>query len=275
MSFKWFTERPKFTIVAVAILLLLILLFISTQTGGKGNPIGNGIRTVISAIQKPFAEGMNLIELRSNNSMNDEELAKKNEELQKQIDELQKELTNTRIESAELEELRTLASLLDSKKLTDEFTLQAASIISFSSNRNVNLFTVDIGSEAGVKRDTIAVNGDGLIGRVITTSRGVSTVLSIIDETNKIGFEVNNEQSFIGICQGNGEGILTGEMIDDEAVVNIGDKVYTSGMGGIYPQGILIGEIIDKRRTEDSTLLTVDIEPSVYFRGLKKVVLLI
>ena len=275
MNMKWFLERPKIVIVAAAIVLLFILLIVSTQTDRMNNPLGNGIRTVVSAIQKPFVGGMDYLFVKGTSSMSDEALLSENEKLKSEVSDLQNELIKSRLDNSELEELRNLALSLGTQSLTEMYTLRASNIISFNENHNVNMFTIDVGTEDGVHRDTIVVNGDGLIGRVVDAGIGTATVLCIIDETNKVGFEIDNGKGFIGVSQGSGDGKIKGEMLDPDATVEVGDKVITSGMGGIYPQGIVIGTISKKEYTDENALLSVEIEPAVYFMGLKKVALLL
>ena len=273
---KWFLDRPKFTTVAVAIVLLLILLIVSSNAMKSDNPLGNGIRTFVTAIQKPFSKGADFLYVKGSSAVSDDGLKEENDGLKAQIDELQDELMRTRLDSSELEELRLLSASLNSELLGESFNLKAANIVSFSSNQSVNLFTIDVGTEAGVERDTIVVNGDGVIGRVIETSKGTSTVLSIADETNKIGFEVGSaEQKYIGVCEGNGNGGMVGEIMDEEATVEVGSPVVTSGLGGIYPQGLLIGKVTVEEHSDENQLLSVEIEPAVYLKGLKKVALLL
>lgn len=273
---KWFLERPKFTTIAVAVVLLLILLIISSNAMKNETSFGGAVRTFVTAIQKPFAKGADFIYVKGSTAASDEGLMSENEQLKAQVDELQEELFRTRLNDIELEELRNLSSSLNTEILGQTFQLKSANIISFSGNQSVNLFTIDVGKEADVERDTIVVNGDGLIGRVIESNKGTSTILSIVDEANKIGFEVaSGDIKYIGVCEGNGDGILIGEILDEDADVAEGAIVTTSGIGGIYPQGLVIGTIVKKERTDENMLLTIEIEPSVYFKGLKKVALLL
>jgi len=132
-----------------------------------------------------------------------------------------------------------------------------------------------VGTEAGVKRDTIVTSGAGLIGRVVETQHGSSKVVAIIDQNNNIGFQLTHNMDFLGVCRGDGDGKLAGEMLDDTARVDVGDRVITSGIGGVYPAGVVIGTVTKAEHTKESNLLTVEIEPAVYFAGIKKVALLL
>jgi len=64
-------------------------------------------------------------------------------------------------------------------------------------------------------------------------------------------------------------------MLDDEAQVEEGDTVITSGIGGVYPAGIVIGTVKSVERASSNNLLAIEIEPAVYLKGIKKVGLLV
>jgi rod shape-determining protein MreC len=137
------------------------------------------------------------------------------------------------------------------------------------------VFTIDKGTEAGIKRNSVVLGGDGLVGRVLTAEKGWSRVISIIDETNNIGFEIKGEKQYLGVIHGDGSGKLSGYLIDEDAVAKKGDEVFTSGVGGIYPAGIKIGTVTEAKLKGDSMLLNIAVDPAVYFKGMKKVAVLI
>ncbi|MDR3305326.1 MAG: rod shape-determining protein MreC [Clostridiales Family XIII bacterium] len=272
---KWFWERPKFTIAAAAIVLLLIFIFASWRLSEYDNPAGGAARSVISAVQKPFAAAAVWVRERVTNAFTDEDILRENEELKEKVSRLQDELIKYRLDETELEELRNLQDALGTDALRGEYTLKAANVLAFEGSDMFNILTIDVGEEAGAGRDTVVVNGDGLIGRVFETAKGSSKVVAIIDENNKIGFQLADNPGFLGVCSGDGDGGLTGVMLDDEAKVKEGDQLITSGIGGVYPAGIVIGTVIEAKHTDENALLAVKIQPAVYFKGIKKVALLL
>jgi rod shape-determining protein MreC len=138
-----------------------------------------------------------------------------------------------------------------------------------------DIFTIDIGEDSGVKRNSVVVCGDGLVGRVLSASKETSKVVAIIDENNKIGFQIHRGRDFLGVCYGDGKGDLSGYLLDEKAVTEVGDEALTSGVGGIYPAGLVIGRVTKVEKENDSGLLEISIRSSVYFKGLKKVAVLI
>jgi rod shape-determining protein MreC len=191
------------------------------------------------------------------------------------VDALSKELALSRVSAEELEELKKLSASLKGVDDVSDKELKAANIISFEGSIGVGTFTINIGSEAGVKRNAVVLCGDGLVGRVLSSGKGWAQVVSIIDEGNSMGFQVEGKKTYLGVLRGDGSGKLSGYLLDDEATAKEGDEVFTSGVGGIYPGGVKIGVVAKATLKSDSSLMNVEVEPDVYFMGLKKVAVLV
>jgi rod shape-determining protein MreC len=138
----------------------------------------------------------------------------------------------------------------------------------------MNLFTINIGTEKGIKKGDVVVGGDGLVGRVKSVGYGWSKVVSIVDESSKISFKVSGNLKILGILDESSDGTLTGFTLDSEATVTEGDTLITSGMGR-YPSGITIGKIIKVSYDSNEQLQKVTVRPSVDFKSLQKVSVLI
>lgn len=110
--------------------------------------------------------------------------------------------------------------------------------------------TIDKGKKDGIREDMAVVSNQGLIGRVIQVGSSVSVIKLLTSNSTdmKIAVDIKAEE-------GNVHGIINGYLESDSCIqvdnipknhnINIGDKVYTNGLGGIYPSGIYIGKIAD------------------------------
>jgi rod shape-determining protein MreC len=272
---RWIQDHLKFSIIVAAILFLSLLIFSSYQLRDKDNLLGSAARTLVAAIEKPFSAGTKFITGKIGAMFTDEALKKENDSLKKEVSELETDLIRHRLNEAELAELKQLRESLGTDALRRNYSLVAANVLAYEGSDAFQFFTIDIGTDKGVKRDSIVVNGDGLIGRVIEADKISSKVVSIIDETNNVGFQLYRDMKFIGVCSGDGKGKLAGYFLDQDAKVKVGDKLITSGIGGVYPAGLMIGEISKVHRTDKDGLLTVKIKPEVYFKGIKKVAVLV
>ena len=276
MDMKWFAAHPKASAITIIIVILIVFIFASSLLSKYDNPVGRGAGAVITAIQKPFVKGFDWVEEKVKATFTDDALRTENEALKAEVMALEDELASNRLDEAELEELRELRSVLaDAGAPRGDFTFKAANILVFEGAGVFNVFTIDVGSDDGAARDTVVIAGDGLVGRVLEANTNSAKVIAIIDENNKIGFEIEGRPSELGICYGDGNGALAGNMLDDQADVQVGDRVITSGLGGIYPGGILVGVVTSAEFVKESSLLHVEIEPAVEFRNIRKVALLL
>lgn len=119
-----------------------------------------------------------------------------------------------------------------------------AKVINNSTNRNNNFLTLDVGSAAGVEKNTGVVSGDGLVGIVMQTSKNYSAVMSLLHREVKISAEVKRSGYFGSlIWKRNDPRIMYLEAIPQHAVIEKGDTVITSGYSSIFPPGHMIGVV--------------------------------
>lgn len=140
-------------------------------------------------------------------------------------------------------------------------------------------FTIDKGSKDGIKKgDTViqAIETDegiiqeGIVGRIAEVGDNWSKVVSVIDENSKISFKVIRTQDG-GMISGSVDGRLSGYLFDNKADIMKGDKLFSSGLGGIYMKDLYIGEITDVIKKDESLTKQIEIEPAVDFKKLYKV----
>lgn len=154
-----------------------------------------------------------------------------------------------------------------------------ATVISRNVSYWYNTITIDKGSYNGVKTDMVVVNNKGLVGKVISTTTFTSDVrlLTTNDTINKISIAINNgNEKIYGLIKGyNYKGnYLEVEGISNEQRISVGNYVYTSGLGGIFPSGILIGKV-DKITTDEYDLSKIiNVKPSVDFNDINYVAIL-
>ena len=185
-----------------------------------------------------------------------ESIETENIELRKQLESLQKELN------------------ID-YSLTDYEYLNAT-VISRNIGYWFNTITINKGSSNGVYEEMPVINADGLIGKVISTTAVTSTVrlITTSDTNNKISVAIiSDNNKLYGLINGyNYENeTLEVEGISNTKTVRVGDLVYTSGLGGIFPSGILIGKV-DSITTDSYDLSKIiNVKPSVFFEDINYV----
>lgn len=190
-----------------------------------------------------------------------------------------------RIESIEAENIELRQQLDNLKKeLNIDYTLTDYEYLNATvTSRNIgfwyNTITIDKGSSSGVEVEMPVINAYGLLGKVVSTTSFTSTVrlLTTTDTNNKISVSIiSNEEKLHGLINGYNydSGTLEVEGISNTKTVRVGDLVYTSGLGGVFPSGILIGTV--ESITTDSYDLSkiINVKPSTDFDDINYVTVL-
>jgi len=128
---------------------------------------------------------------------------------------------------------------------------------------------IDRGSNDGVHENPPVLNADGLIGKIIKVTRGEARVLLITDSNCKVSVLLQDSR-LPGVVAG---GQMT--YVDRNAKITPGENVITSGLGGIFPKGILIGTVVKAELNRQGMYQDVDIKPAVDFLRLEEVVVIL
>ncbi|NLP31354.1 MAG: rod shape-determining protein MreC [Clostridiales bacterium] len=271
---KWYQEHSRLIIILIILLLLLSLTIASFINQGSNSWLGRQIETVTAFVQEPVSEAGKGISTTIKGIFQFRRLLAENNALKEEIAELKRELIDQTLLQEDLAELRDLSSALNFKNPQDDFSHITGTVIAIDASQWFRIFTVNIGSEDGVHKDAVVINADGLIGRVLEVGEDWAKVISIIDENNRVSFQVFRDLSLLGILSGDGKGGITGYMLDENASVIEGDVLITSGME-LYPRGIPIGKVSRVVWDKDALLRMVEIDPAVNFNNIQKVTVII
>ena len=173
----------------------------------------------------------------------------------------------------QLKQLKELSKALDYKAAKNR-TLVSADITSFDNSNWINTFVINRGTSDGIAKDDVVVNGTGLVGRVLECGKSWAKVVSVVDENSNTSFMVSRDTEILGILSGDGRGGLDGYVLDADSGIIEGDVLLSSGMG-MYPSGIEIGTVTAVNYNSDTQLKMITVKPSVNFRGILKVAVII
>jgi len=180
-----------------------------------------------------------------------------------------------RAELADLEELRRenerLRRLLGFVEET-AWRTTAARVIAEDATSWFRTIEIDRGYEDGVTEGLPVVNAAGLIGRVVRSAPRSARVLLITDASSAVAVLVQ-DQRVRGVCRGQGGALaLDFALVKDE--IQVGDGVITSGLGGVFPKGLVVGYVRSVHREQSGLFQTVEVEPAVDFSRLEEVLVL-
>ena len=132
--------------------------------------------------------------------------------------------------------------------------------------------TVDRGERDGVRRGLAVLSPQGVVGQIAEVSRTAARVLLLTDHNSGIDAIVQRSRAR-GIVQGAREqGCHMNYLRQDEDVA-VGDRVVTSGMDGIFPKGVLIGEVVEVTRRHRGLLQAAVIRPSAPLEQIEEVLI--
>lgn len=272
-------KYPLRYIILIVILFFLLLMAIfsyTLKTDRKLNVVESLIRDTITGVSKFFYIPINYV-VNLFDDFNELNNVKKENDL------LRNELTKIDSINTQNIELKRQLKMLQ-EELNIEYSLTDYEYLNATiTSRNIgfwyNTITIDKGSYNGVREDMIVINSKGLIGRVVSTTNFTSSVKLITtnDTNNKLSVLVtNSDYSLYGLLYNYNieEGVLEVEGISNTEIVNINDLVYTSGMGGIFPSGILIGTVSAIDTDAYGLSKIIKVKPAVDFSSLNYVTVL-
>lgn len=162
---------------------------------------------------------------------------------------------------------KQLEGLLEMKGGFGDAKTISVSVLERSSDSWLQTVTISAGKKQGVEKNMLVATSDGAIGLVESVQTMTSTVQLLTSQhlSNDIAIKMSLEDgtSVEGVLQSydTEKKAYRVSLFDNDAIVTKGQKVATSGKGGNYPSGILIGEVKDVPLNDDSIISTVYVSP--------------
>lgn len=134
---------------------------------------------------------------------------------------------------------------------------------------------LDRGRHAGLRENLAVLNADGLIGKTVTVSAGESRILLLTDPNCKVSAIVQETRE-PGVVAGLTDTRLVMTFVHRQAKIPIGAKVISSGLGGVFPKGVLIGTVTKAEINAGTGMYQdLEIQPAVDFRRLEEVLVVL
>lgn len=140
-----------------------------------------------------------------------------------------------------LEENRDLKKLVNIKNASIRPFLTAR-VLSYPSHPYFQSIIIDAGKNNGVEVDQVALTDQGLVGRVIQVGSHTAQVVLISDSNSRIPVMIGNKK-ILAILAGNNQGLPLLKYVPEKSDIAVGDRVVTSGKGGIFRAGIPVGSV--------------------------------
>ena len=263
--------KNKFFIVTLSLAVFFTVFTVTLTAMGQTDPIKDVFNTV--ALPLKYATGAII------DSVNGftryftaiDELYNENESLRDKIDRLENEATEGK---AAKEENARLRDYLEMKEQYSSFKLTEALIVGYEGEGNTTFLTLNKGKNDGIDTGMAVIVKSGLVGSVCESGSNWSRVRLVNEASAAVSAYVQRSGETGVVCGDiayKDKGYCVLKYLNDDADVQEGDLIYTSGNGSVYPGGILVGKITDINEDGFSRTKIATVECAVDFTSLKYV----
>ena len=268
-----FSTSNKYWLLILAIICIVLMGLSGFAESGKG-PLSWAAGYTIVPMQKGINRvGMWIGDV-SENFATLQEIKKENKELKSRLEEMTTENNRLQQNSATLERYKELYKM---DQNTADYPKVAANVIASENSNWFSKFTIDKGSNDGIREDMNVLSGTGLVGIVTEVGPNWATVSSIIDDNNVSAMILTTFDTCIvsGDLQTVQDGLLKFEQLaNNENEVAVGEQVVTSNISNKYLQGLLVGYISEVNVDSNNLTRSGYIIPATDFKELQEVLVI-
>lgn len=249
-----------------------ILLLLSSNSGQRTawNPVEQLIIEITSPFQKLIKKTVNITEEFWLSYFHLVNVCQENKELRREIDSLKVErnLYHELVASH-----KRLQELLQFKQTTNRPILPAQ-VIGLDPTGWFKSIIIDKGKNAGLYLNMPVVNSYGVVGRIVSISPNYSKVLLIIDHNSAVDCFIQRSRER-GMIKGLSTEVCRLDYVAKPGDVVVGDIIVTSGLGGVFPKGLPLGQIISVKEIPGELFKEIEARPAVNFSKLEEVLVIL
>jgi rod shape-determining protein MreC len=252
------------------VILLVALGLVGLALGGYLTPISRIVVTPIisaqtwlakryQAIQSLITQPEDITTLRQKNLL----LESENSSLQRQIIELQQQVA----------EAQLLSTLVDYERRHVENEYIAATVIARDISPFLHYVIIDRGSDDGLRKGMPVITQQGLVGSIAAVTASAARVQLINDPGSSINV-ILQKSGAEGVLNGQITGEIELDMVSQNATIQPGELVVTSGLGGNYPANLVIGQVTTVKSEPFALFQSASVQPAVNFSQLEIVLII-
>lgn len=264
--------KRKNYLVPLLVIISISICLITLNIKGVVYPINLPERLILylfAPIQAKIIQGLKKIHQGWGHYIYLVDVKEENERLKKQLDKLLSE--NNRFTEIENSYKRLLK--LSEFKQALNFKTIPAEVIGRDINGWFSTIFINKGSQQGIMKGMTVVGPNGLVGQIIVAAPNSSKVLLLTDSRSSVAALIQRSRSS-GIVIGSGTNSYKVKYLNLNADVKVGDRIISSGLGGIFPKGLLIGWVKKIIEKDSSFFLDAEIIPSVDMDKLEEVLVI-
>lgn len=269
-----FFSRKTVIIFLSAVLTSLILAILSVVSDGRISPVGS----LINAISKPIQSASTAISGFFDKNVNREEyysnLEAENEKLRS---DLAAALQTVRENEAMGKENVQLRAALGLRERDTALVFEPAEVIAKNSDNWSRTYTINKGSNSGINIDNCVVTAEGMVGYISEVGSTWATVTSVTDasmEASAIASRTRDVASVEGNFELMQKGLLRLNYLPRDTQLLKGDIIETSGFGGLFPKGIILGNVVEVKNEEHGISKYAIIKPAANIDNVNHVLVI-
>lgn len=268
---KNFLLRYKRFLLTAGVLLVAFLTYaLNLRNKEHANPVERAVMTLTAPVAGSVAFLSGSLGDIWSNYVDLIEVRRENIELRRSVKGLNERIVANHEAVVENQRLRALLELKGSVAIPSI----AVSVIGEDSSAWFKTLVVDRGSDDGLAEGLPVVAAGGVVGRVIKVAPQSSRVLLLTDHASAIAAIVQRSRAR-GVVRGAGGGRCSLEFTVKDEDVKVGDSVISSGIGGVFPKGLPIGEVTMVKKGEYGVFQTIEVRPTVNIGKLEEMLVLV
>jgi len=271
--------RKVLKTAGLVVLSALVIVLLCTALGhltGRASIFTRAFQSAVAPVEKLLFSATVRVEEFHAALREYDALRAENEALKSKIADMEEEVRRSQDANSENDRLRTLLEL---KRSHTDYVLLDASVISWGSSNWSSTFDLDKGSFSGVEAGDCVITQDGFVVGVVTETGLYScSVRTLIDPRAAMGATVQST-GLSAVAEGDFSLMTDGKLkltyVFENSVLELGDTVLTSGAGGVYPSGLVIGKIDGVGNEEGGYGQFGIVSPSAELESLSQVFLIL
>ena len=260
--------------VVPLLLIAFTVLAIVLQEVGYLQPVEDVVLRLITPVQRRFSTLAHTIGDALQTIRDLRTLRQENARLRQENDALT--IENVQLEEAEAENER-LRRLLDFSRTNPTYDYRGGEVIARVIGHDPSIYldfiVIDLGERDGITSGMPVVTERGLVGRITVVHDTTSEVLLITDVNSAVTALIQSSRA-MGVVRGVAGGGLLLDQIPHDVEVHEGEIVITSGMGGAFPKGLVMGQISKVYQQDYEMFQQAGVRPTVDFRNLEQVLVI-
>jgi rod shape-determining protein MreC len=263
------SRHKSLVLLAGVVLLQVLLLAVQIKRDSQGRLIRVWTVGAVSPFERVGSYGFGWIRDAWHHYFALQNTTKDNEQLRHENDALKLQVAQLQGKAAEADRL---ATLLNFRQSHADVPMIGARVIGGGPGNASQTIELDRGERDGIRRNMGVITPDGVVGKVIETYPNASQVLLLTDKEGGVGamLEESRIQSPVG---GTGEPLLAMKYVPNDDNVNLGERVFTSGMDHIFPRDLPVGTISEIK--PGNPFKQIRVKPAANLERLEEVLVLL